>query len=360
MDAVLGLHVVRRRPGHLREEDRRRLGHVQAVGARAHGQQGHAARRVRLEPLNALVALRAGHRAVDADRRRPLDLLEAGLELVEHLAVVREDDDLLLVAVVLEEVLLDPLDARLGSEGRGAAEELHHLVDRLLVRGEDLVLVPQGLELRLEAARLVRGARRRARAVARGRRVRRLDAVHLRVRSDGPRGEGREAHVSEVVLVPVGPDLPGGRVHRAELSRAARARARADGGVEGLDAAHVPAVPLLRPGPALQRHPRVHRGVRVDDRLRQFSLLPEDGQLRGRARVPDAVPAQLLRRRRVRRPAQRIHAVLHRAHAHALHALRLARAPDRQGPQRRRAGPRREGRLDPIAHGAALRRRGGL
>ena len=233
-------------------------------------------------------------------------------------------------------------------------------VGRARVRGARRAVRARGDGGRRERRQGRAGARRRARAVARGRRVRRLDAVHLRVRSDGPRGEGREAHVSEVVLVPVGPDLPGGRVHRAELSRAARARARADGGVEGLDAAHVPAVPLLRPGPALQRHPRVHRGVRVDDRLRQFSLLPEDGQLRGRARVPDAVPAQLLRRRRVRRPAQRIHAVLHRAHAHALHALRLARAPDRQGPQRRRAGPRREGRLDPIAHGAALRRRGGL
>ena len=105
-----------------------------------------------------------------------------------------------------------------------------------------------------------------------------------------------------------------------------------------MDAGHVPAVPLLRGARAIQRHPRLHRRLRVDDGLRQLQLLLRARRLQRRALRANDVAPQLLRVFRVRGAAQRLRVVLHLPHAHALHARHLRRAGRRRGAQPHQLG----------------------
>mmetsp|Transcript_14595 Transcript_14595/g.61640 ORF Transcript_14595/g.61640 Transcript_14595/m.61640 type:complete len:210 (+) Transcript_14595:623-1252(+) len=122
-------------------------------------------------------------------------------------------------------------------------------------------------------------------------------------------------------------------VHHGEGVQVQRAaESRADGGVEGVDAGAVPAVPLLQGVGDVQRDTGVHRGVRVDDGLWQFFvLLRAEGLLLSQVRADD-VEAQLLRVLRVPRDEERLRALLHMPDAHLVHvggvlcALRRPRA----------------------------------
>ena len=113
---------------------------------------------------------------------------------------------------------------------------------------------------------------------ARGRRVRGDPRVPVPVRPHrGVRARAQAPRHADV-LGGVGLDLR----RRALLARQgenARAhRPRAERRVEGVDADHVPAVPLLCRGRALQRDPRLHRRVRVDDGLRQLRCTAQDAR----------------------------------------------------------------------------------
>mmetsp|Transcript_24248 Transcript_24248/g.61447 ORF Transcript_24248/g.61447 Transcript_24248/m.61447 type:complete len:216 (+) Transcript_24248:442-1089(+) len=113
--------------------------------------------------------------------------------------------------------------------------------------------------------------------------------------------------------------------------------ARANGGVEGVDAGHVPALPLLDGRRDVQRNPYVYRRVYLDDGIRQLFLLLHKGGFRDAPIRPDDVASQLPRLLRLPHPQQRVHALLHLPAAHAVyrHGVRDALAGTHTKPSKR-------------------------
>ena len=127
-----------------------------------------------------------------------------------------------------------------------------------------------------QADRAVDGSRRCDASSATGARSSRRATPSARGPSSGAcsRSSGSPIEAARCRTPRRAPALPSGRhralggrmVHHGEGSPVERAfEPRADGGVEGVDAGVVPAVPLLQGFGDLQRRSGVHRGVRVDD-----------------------------------------------------------------------------------------------
>mmetsp|Transcript_42105 Transcript_42105/g.131850 ORF Transcript_42105/g.131850 Transcript_42105/m.131850 type:complete len:356 (-) Transcript_42105:2497-3564(-) len=177
---------------------------------------------------------------------------------------------------------------------------------------------------------------------------RRHHALQLRLRALSilsARGEEpRHGHV----LVAHGGALHRGGVHHAQEQVDGPATPRADRGVEGLDAVHVPAVPLPARRRGVQRHPRHDHVLRVDDRVRELQLLLHQGRLQRRACAADALAPQLPRRPPHARARQHVHPLLHLPAAHLLlphdlrrHARRPRAEPHQVGHPRQDHGRRR-------------------
>ena len=109
---------------------------------------------------------------------------------------------------------------------------------------------------------------------------------------------------------------------------------RADGGDEGMDAGFVFIVSLFRRRGNVQPDSSLHRGVRVDDWIwKLFVLLRQEG-FHGDAVRADDVAVEFLCLRDVRGDEERLHAVLHLSHAHAVHAVCVLCVGDRTGEKR--------------------------